>query len=148
MRVVKTCTTSAHPAIVWKVLADVEHWREWTPTVLSIEPLTDLEFAVGARYRVVQPNLRPAIYEVTECVPECKFTWVQRFWGGAMIADHRIRQCDEGAELELSFASTGPLGNILGKLFSRVISNYVGIEAESLRTHCDLLARSMPPAAD
>lgn len=147
MRVVKTCTTSARPAIIWKVLADVEHWPEWTPTVLSVESLTDVGLAVGARYRVVQPNLRPAIYEVTECVPESRFTWVQRFRGGAMIADHRIRLRDRGAEIELSFASRGPIGNILGKLFSKVITSYVEIEAESLKTRCDLLAQSIPAAS-
>lgn len=147
MRVVKTCTTQADPAIVWKVLADVEHWRDWTPTVLSIKPLSDIGLAVGARYRVEQPKLRPAIYEVTECIPECRFTWVQRFTGGEMIADHRIRPCGKGSELELSFTSTGLLGSILGKLFSSVISSYVGTETSSLKTRCDLLAQSMHPAS-
>jgi hypothetical protein len=147
MRVVKTCTTQADPAVVWKVLADVERWHEWTPTVLSIKPLSDIGFAVGSRYRVEQPKLRPAIYEVTECIPGSRFTWVQRFIGGAMIADHRIRPCDKGSELELSFTSTGLLGSILGKLFSSIISSYVGTETSSLKTRCDLLAESMLPAS-
>jgi hypothetical protein len=85
----------------------------------------------GARYQVVQPRLRPAIYEVTECVPRRKFTWASWFPGGVLIADHRITQRDGNAEVELSFSSSGLLGNIVGKVFFRLIENYVGTEAQS-----------------
>lgn len=90
MRCVERFTTSAPPDAIWKVLSDVEHWCDWTPTVLRIEPLTNAGLQVGARYRVTQPKLRPAVYEVIECVPNQIFTWAQKVPGGALIADHRI----------------------------------------------------------
>lgn len=142
MRVAETFVTSAQPAIIWKVLADVEHWHEWTSTVLSIKPVGNAALGVGARYQVVQPKLRPAIYEVTECVPCRRFTWAQRFPGGAMVADHRITPRDGSAEVELSFSSSGLLGNIVGKVFFRLIRNYVRTEANRLKSRCDLLAQS------
>lgn len=144
MRVAETFVTSAQPWIIWKVLADVEHWHEWTPTVVAIKSLGNSEFGVGARYRVVQPKLRPAIYEVTECIPCQRFTWVQRFSGGTMTGDHRITQRDGSAEVELSFSSSGVLGNVVGRVFSRRIADYVRTEAQRLKERCEFLAQSEP----
>ena len=140
MRVAQKFTTSARPDAVWQVLADVEHWRNWTPTVVEIKPLSSNGLTVRARYRVVQPKLRPAVYEVTECVPNRAFTWVQKLPGGAMIADHRLSSHDGATEVELSFTSKGLLANIIGRMYSKLISDYVAREAKSLKNRCDSLA--------
>ena len=139
MRVVQRFITSARPDIVWQVLADVEHWREWTPTVVEIKSLSNNGMRVGARYRVVQPKLRPAVYEVTECVPNQAFTWVQKLPGGGMIGDHRLSSRDGATEVELSFTSKGLFANIIGKMFSKLISDYVATEAKSLKSRCNSL---------
>jgi len=117
MRTAEKFVTTAPPETIWKVLTDVEHWRNWTPTVLEVKPLTNTELKVGARYRVTQPKLRPAIYEVTECVPHRAFTWVQRLPGGVMIADHRLVPRNGRTEVELSFTSNGLLANIVSMIF-------------------------------
>ena len=52
MDTVERFFTSATPERIWAILADVERWREWTPTVLSIEPLTAGGLRMGAKYRV------------------------------------------------------------------------------------------------
>lgn len=140
MRVVERVVTSARPEFVWRVLADVEHWRDWTPTVIEIKPLGGTRLERGARYRVVQPKLRPAIYEVTEYVPDQRFTWQQRFAGGALIADHRMTSFDGETEVELSFSSQGLLANIVATLFSKTIVQYVATEARSLKTYCEGLS--------
>jgi len=140
MRVVQKFITPARPDIVWRVLADVEHWPEWTPTVVEIKSLGNNGLRVGARYRVIQPKLRPAVYEVTECVPNQTFTWVQKLRGGSMIGGHRLSFCDGATEVELSFTAKGLFANILGKMFSKLISDYVATEAQSLKTRCDSLA--------
>ena len=136
MRVVQTFVTPARPEAVWQVLADVEHWRDWTPTVVEIEPLNNNGLTVGARYRVVQPKLRPAIYEVTECIPNQSFTWMQKLPGGGMIAGHRLSPHDGATAVELSFTSKGLVAHIVSKVFSRLISNYVATEAKSLKNRC------------
>lgn len=141
MRIVQRIVTSSGPHIVWRVLADVEHWRDWTPTVIEVTPLTGTGLKVGAQYRVVQPKLRPATYEVTDCVPNQRFTWIQRLPGGAMVADHRIAPVNGGTEVELSFSSQGLLAHLVGGLFSKLIRDYVATEARSLKKYCDDLAR-------
>jgi hypothetical protein len=89
MRVVERYVTSAPSDIIWQILADVEHWPDWTPTIIEIRPLGGMGLNVGARY-LVQPKLRLAIYEVTECIPNQRFMWVQKLPGGALVADHRL----------------------------------------------------------
>jgi uncharacterized protein YndB with AHSA1/START domain len=128
----------ATPAAIWQVLADVERWPRWTPTVLDVQPLSNHGLHVGSRYRIVQPKLRPAVYEVTECVPHQAFTWVQKTPGATMIADHRINACDgDGAEVELTFSTEGLLGGLLGMKYAKLVSEYVRTEARSLKAHCE-----------
>jgi len=85
--------------------------------------------------------------KVTECVPNRRFTWVQKFAGGAMVANHRIEPGDGATRVELSFVSQGLLANIVGNLFSRMIREYVATEARSLKERCDLLASEQPANA-
>lgn len=140
MQTIERVVIQASPAKIWQVLADVERWPVWTPTVLRVEPLTGQGLQVGARYRVTQPKLRPGIYEVTERIPHQAFTWVQRVPGAMMIADHRLSPCDKGTEVELSFSTEGLVGAVIGGIYSKLISSYVRTEAKSLKTHCELLA--------
>jgi hypothetical protein len=121
MQAVEKFVASASPTIIWQVLADVEHWPDWTPTVVEVRSLDGSGLNIGARYRVVQPKLRPAIYEVTECVPNQRFTWAQKLPGGALVADHRLTPRDGATEVELSFASEGLLANLAAGLFSKMI---------------------------
>ena len=111
------------PSTVWRILADVEHWPDWTPTVVEIKPLSSSGLMVGTRYRVVQPKLRPAVYEVTECVSNEAFTWAQKLPGGTIVADHRLSARGDATQVELSFTSKGLLANVICKMLSRVISD-------------------------
>jgi len=92
----------------------------------------------------VQPKLRPANYEVTECVPNRRFTRLQKF-GGSVIAHHRIAPGDGATKVELSFLSKRLLANIVvGNLFSGTIRDYVTTETKSLKNRCDNLAFEEP----
>lgn len=142
MRTTEQFLTAAPPAVVWQVLADVERWRDWTPTILRVEPLDAGGLRMGARYRVVQPGLQPAVYEVTACIPDRVFTWAYKLPGGAMIADHRIAARNGQTEVELSFRSKGLLAGIAGMLFSRTIRRLVATEASSLKRRCESLMPS------
>jgi len=141
MQTVERVVINASPAAIWQVLADVERWPTWTPTVLNVEPLTRDGFRIGAKYRVTQPRLRPGVYEVTERVPHQAFTWVQKAPGATMIADHRLTASDgSGTEVELSFSTEGLLGAILGSMNAKTIADYVKTEPKSLKQHCEMLA--------
>jgi len=42
-----------------------------------------------------------------------------------MIADHRLSPSDGATKVELSFTSKGLFANIVGKMFSKLSSDYV-----------------------
>jgi len=142
METVERFVTSAPAEIVWRILADVEHWKDWTPTVLEITPLTGEGLRVGARYRVTQPGLQPGVYEVTDCTPNVAFTWVQRLLGGELIAEHRIEIRGGATQVELSFYSKGLLTNIATTLLSKKIRDLVTTEARSLKKRCDAMVKT------
>ncbi len=58
-------TINASQEVVWKVLSDVTHWQEWTPTVTKVEALNTPELKLNNRYKVIQPKLQPAEWTVT-----------------------------------------------------------------------------------
>lgn len=141
MQTVERVVIKASPTAIWEVLTDVERWPMWTPTVLSVEPVTRDGFKVGAKYRVTQPKIKPAIYEVTERIPHEAFTWVQKATGATLIAEHRLTAFDgSGTEVELAFATKGLLGALAGSMYSKLIAEYVKTEAKSLKQHCEMLA--------
>lgn len=139
MHTIEKFITTARPDAIWRIIADVEHWPNWTPTVLEVKPLDNTGLRVGAQYRIRQPKLRPAVYEVSECTPNKTFTWVHKFPGGTMIADHRLVPHDGGTEVGLSFASNGFLADLVSMIFSRLIREYVATEARSLQRQCKSL---------
>jgi carbon monoxide dehydrogenase subunit G len=141
MQTMERVVIKASPTAIWEVLTDVERWPMWTPTVLSVEPVTRDGFKVGAKYRVTQPKIKPAIYEVTERIPHEAFTWVQKAPGATMIAEHRLTAFDgSGTEVELAFATKGLLGALAGSMNAKLIAEYVKTEAKSLKQHCEMLA--------
>ncbi|WP_353065213.1 SRPBCC family protein [Tunturibacter psychrotolerans] len=142
METVERIVTSAPAKTVWLLLADVEHWMDWTPTILEVKPLTDGGLRVGARYRVTQPGLQPGVYEVTDCTPNVAFTWVQKLLGGELVAAHRIETRDGATQVELSFSSKGLLTNIATTLLSKKIRDLVATEARSLKNRCDAMVKS------
>jgi uncharacterized protein YndB with AHSA1/START domain len=142
MKTVERFVTSTPAEMVWRLLADVEHWKDWTPTILEVKPLTDGGLRVGARYRVTQPGLQPGVYEVTDCTPNVAFTWVQKLLGGELAADHRIETRDGATQVELSFYSKGFLANIAATLLSKKIIDFVATEARSLKKRCDAMVKS------
>lgn len=137
MKIVERVRIAASPASVWQVLADVERWPRWTPTVISVEPLAGSGIRVGARYRVTQPKLRPAVYEVTACEPLREFTWATKLPGVRMTAVHRLVAAADGTAAELSFETAGLLGNIVGRMYGKLIAEYVATEARSLKAACE-----------
>lgn len=57
---------NASAQLVWKIMRDVEHWPEWTPTVKSIRLRTPPPLAIGSCAIIRQPKLPPALWRVVE----------------------------------------------------------------------------------
>jgi hypothetical protein len=121
----------------WSVLADIERWPEWTPSIERIESLTALPLGPKARVRIHQPKLRPAVWEVTVWEPPRRFVWQSKSPGVTAIADHRLEARPEGCSITLSLHFDGMLGGLAGRLTRRLTERYIRLEAEGLKARAE-----------
>jgi len=54
---------------IWTVLADVNHWHQWAPTIESARSIDSRPLELRARFEILQPRLRPAIRTVIWHIP-------------------------------------------------------------------------------
>ena len=128
-----TVDIAAAPARVWQVIADIERWHEWTPSVSSIRRLDAGPLAVGSRARVRQPRLPPAVWEVTELHDGRSFTWVTRSPGVRVTARHAVEPGELGARARLAVEFSGLLGPLVGRITRDLNERYLALEANGLR---------------
>ena len=130
---INSLTINASQEAVWKVLSNVAHWHEWTPTVTKVEVLNTPELKLGNRYKVIQPKLQPVVWTVTE-LNSANFTWESKSPGMHMVAEHVVKSVNANqSEVTLTFAFNGWLGNLIGKMYGKMTEEYVRTEAQSLK---------------
>ena len=118
----------------------MDRWPLWLPTVISVEPLDGHVLRVGARYRVVQPGLRPAIWAVTVVEPVRRFAWEIRLPGLRVLADHIIDEPSPGqSAVTLRVSFSGWLGGIVGRLARATTERYLAKEASALQQKVEAL---------
>ena len=61
-----TVEVSAPAEKVWRAVADVEKWPEWTASTREVSWLTSGELRQGGRARIRQPGQPPLVWEVCE----------------------------------------------------------------------------------
>lgn len=135
--IVVTVDIDAPPNEVWAVVRDVERWPDWTPTVQRATRLDPGPFAVGSKTSLVQPRLRPAVWEVTRLEEGRGFTWMSRGPGVMTEADHVIEPHGAGSRVTLSIRFAGMLGGMVGRMYCDITQRYIRIEADSLRRRCE-----------
>lgn len=130
---------------VWEVLSDVVRWPQWLPTVTEVTALDRESIVVGARYRVQQPKLRPAVWTVTELEDPKRFVWEAHMAGFRMIAEHVVvERAPDASEVILRYSFEGLLGGIIGRMFRRIVTEYLAQEAAALK---QIVERLYSPAA-
>lgn len=134
-----TADIPAAPDRVWSVLADVERWPEWTPSVTRIRRLDQGALAVGTRVRIHQPRLLPAIWWIVELAEGRRFTWVTGGLGVRAIAEHGVEPVERGSRVTLSVRFEGLLASLVSRLTRDLNRRYLELEAAGLR------ARSISP---
>lgn len=122
---------------VWGVLSDVASWPAWLPTVTSVEPLDGRELKPGARYRVVQPKLRPGVWRITVLDPPRRFTWEARWPGLRAVGEHVVERAGDRSEVRLSIEFAGILGGLVGWLSRAITEAYLAREAASLKARVE-----------
>lgn len=118
---------------VWEAYSAVESWPQWLPTVEKIEAFDGAPLKLGARFRVIQPKLKPVVWTVNRLEPPLRFTWRSTSPGVEMVADHVLERVEPaGTRAHLSFEFKGWLGGLLGVAFGAITREYVEKEARAL----------------
>jgi uncharacterized membrane protein len=128
---------------VFQILCDIERWPEWTSSMQSVQRLDSGPFTVASQARVVQPKLRPSVWQVSAMDEARNFTWVSRAPGVRMEAGHAVEAAGAGCRVTLSFTLSGLLSPIVGLLYGGLITEYVNTEAQGLKKHSEKLTK--PP---
>jgi carbon monoxide dehydrogenase subunit G len=126
---------------VWAAVCDIEHWSEWTPTVISVRPLDPGPLAVGSRAIVRPPKLLPARWQITELEEGRGFSWITRGPGISVTARHTIEGAANGSRATLSLDFSGALGPLCAPLTRGLTARYLAIEARRLKKRAEAQAR-------
>jgi uncharacterized membrane protein len=131
-----TVEIPAPPPLVWTVLADVEHWPEWTASISRVKPLSPGPLQVGSRVRIHQPKLPAAFWRVTELNPGKEFNWVSRAPGLRVTAWHTVEASANGSRVTLCVHYNGLLGGWLARWTGALNERYLMLEANGLKARC------------
>lgn len=130
----KSTEINAPAASAWKVMINVEHWADWTPSITRIKVLTTGPFGVGSRARVHQPQLPPAFWKVTELNPGRNFVWISTAPGVRVTANHAVEPIATGCRVALSIQYEGLFGPLLARWTRELNTRYLEMEATGLKS--------------
>ena len=85
MRLEHTIQIDAPVDVVWAATKNVTAWPDWTPTITSVQPLTEDAIGIGSRYLLKQPLQAKAVWEVTDFVEGKRFAWQKPAWATNML---------------------------------------------------------------
>lgn len=119
---------------VWAVIADVENWPRWTPTMQEVRLRDGAALGPGAVADIRQPKLPKAVWTVTEYEEGHHFVWIGGGPGVRTEADHRVEPLgDDRCRVILSVETTGALARPFWLFLGGLTERYVATEAASLK---------------
>lgn len=129
-----TVRIAATPDRIWPMLADVQSWPRWLPTMTSVERLGDGKLTIGARYKIEQPRFRPTVWTVVSLEPPHSFAWEARWPGARALATHSLSLMPGGSsDLVLTVVFSGPLSLLARGIAGGTVARYLSREAASLK---------------
>jgi carbon monoxide dehydrogenase subunit G len=138
----QTIEIAAPPDAVWRVLADVERWPEWTPSMRSVKLEGGRPLSVGARAKLaVAGALISTTWEVTSLGAGRSFIWESAQPGMRTIAGHYIERTDAGSRVRLTIDMSGALATLMSPYLVRVTRRNVSQEAEGLKRRSEEMAQ-------
>jgi uncharacterized membrane protein len=135
-------TIAAPAAKVWEILAALDHWPTWTPTVTRVECLDPGPPAIGSRVRITQPRLRPAVWEIDDWRAGQGFSWFSVSPGLKVSASHQLQPRDGACVLCLDLRFEGLLARPVAWLAGRITRQYLAQEARGLKLQVEAQNKS------
>ena len=127
---------------VWRILSAVGSWPSWLPTISRVQPLDGSSIAIGARFLLRQPKLRPTVWTVTDLAPPRRFAWRAAMPGMELLADHALECIDASTtKASLRFELSGWLGRLLSVAYGGITRAYLAQEAQALKRVAEAMPR-------
>jgi hypothetical protein len=133
MRYETSTTTSAEPARLWAVVADVEKWPEWIDVYEYVRPDQQGPMRLGHTARVKQRGLAAGTWTVTELDEGKVFAWESRQPGVRLLGRHVVTaEPGGGSRLTLQLEQSGWLSGLVTALMGGKVRRYVDLECARL----------------
>lgn len=136
-RISKSTTINAPIEKVFDELLQVQRWHMWTKSITSISILDNSPICVGARLKIHQPKLMPAVWTITELERNNTLVWEKKSPGLKIVAGHVLTSSPEGTVVQLSIQYQGLLTPWVFRLTRDLTSRYLTMETEGLKNHCE-----------
>lgn len=121
---------------VFAVLCDVEKWSEWTKSIKKTELITSGGFKVGAKIKIYQPRLLPAVWTVTE-ISQNRVIWTKDSPGLKVNATHILESTNDGTSFVNSITFEGFLAALVLQVSRSLTKKYIAMEANGLKNVCE-----------
>ena len=107
--------TSAAPALVWALFADVNRWKDWNAGIESIQ--IHGPFAKGTKFTMQPPGQEPLVSTLIDVEPNAAFTDETVVGETRVVVSHRLVPLPSGATRILySTEITGPAAEEVGPM--------------------------------
>jgi carbon monoxide dehydrogenase subunit G len=136
MKLERRIHIDAPPARVWQVMADVERWPEWTPSVIAVRRNDDGPLRIGSSAEVDLRGTPKATWTVTQ-LDEGRSFWWESDATPSVAGGHIIEPDGDGANVTLAIHPRGIIGALLSPLIVRMSRANVETEAAGLKRRCE-----------
>lgn len=143
-------TIGATPEQVWRVLADIEAWPSWSPSITAVvaEARDAAEVDVkssgscepeGERsaYRVEQPPLPLMLWTITAWQPEQGFTWQTRGASSLLSATFALTRHGPATNVTHDLRWSGPMAWMARATYGPVSLRYADEHLTALARRCE-----------
>jgi uncharacterized membrane protein len=133
----KTSVINAPPGDIFKILMNFEQWNQWTASITKMSILNNDRPEVGARIKILQPKLPPAIWTITETLQDKSLTWEKSSFGLVMLSEHVITTSNSGTSVIIRMTYQGPLASLFYMLTHSLTDRYMTMEIYGLKRECE-----------
>lgn len=122
---------------VWAVMADVDRWHEWTPSIKGVRRLDGQPLAMDSRVEIRQPGFPAARWTVSDLVAGERFSWVSVAPGLRVTGHHAVMPIPGGSRATLGIEIEGLCGGIWARLTRAITERYIGYESQGLKARAE-----------
>lgn len=124
---------------VWEITQDIVAWPRWTPTITSVRSISPEPVGPASRFLVKQPLQKPAVWTITEFVPDRRLAW-EREWNGATLRATHVVEGEGSGTISTLILEGPPVPWIM-----TLILNYaLQVENRCLKSACERNASPSP----